>query len=98
MAFEGNGLIEDAAIEERTRPIQTLSRLGLFFSCRRGLYLIHGLGDYDLALSRVSDDLQLLIEPLGRNRHRGAKFLREEGDLELFHHPTKGFALTLRFG
>ena len=46
----------------------------------------------------MSGEIQLLIEPLGGNRHRGAKFLREEGDLELLHHPPKGFELTLRFG
>jgi hypothetical protein len=46
-------------------------------------------------LSGVPKDLQLLIEPLGGNRQGGAKFLREEGDFELFDHPSKGFALTL---
>ena len=48
-------------------------------------------------LSRVSDDLQLLIETLGRNREGGANFLSEEGDLELLDHPTKGIELALRF-
>jgi hypothetical protein len=46
----------------------------------------------------VLDDFQLLIEPLGGNRDGGAYLLREEGDLELFDHPPKGFDLTLRFG
>ena len=40
----------------------------------------------------------MLIEPLRGDGHGGANFLREERDLELFHHPAKGFELALRFG
>ena len=49
------------------------------------------------SVARGLDDFQLLIQTLGGNRHGGAKLLREEGNLELFHHPPKGFDLALRF-
>jgi hypothetical protein len=49
-------------------------------------------------LRLVSDDFQLLIQSLVGNRHGGAKFLREQRNLELFNHPPKGFDQTLRFG
>ena len=49
-------------------------------------------------LRRISNDFQLLIQPLGGNRHGRANFLREHGDFELFNHPPKGFDLTQRLG
>ena len=49
-------------------------------------------------LRRIPNNFQLLIQPLGGNRHGRANFLREQGDFELFNHPPKGFDLTQRLG
>src|SRR5208282_2495949 len=49
-------------------------------------------------LRRIPNYFQLLIQPLGGNRDGRANFLREQGNLELFNHPSKGFDLTQRLG
>ena len=48
-------------------------------------------------LRGLTDGFQMLIEPLGRYRHRRSQFLREERNLELFNHPAKSLYLTLCF-
>jgi hypothetical protein len=55
-----------------------------------------GLGRHQAALGRGPDEFQLLVQPLGRDRHGGANLLGEQGDLELLYHPPKRFDLALR--
>ena len=56
-----------------------------------------GIGVHFLTVGyAVSNNVQLLIQKLGRNRHGGARLLRQQRNSRPFNYAMKSFDLVLR--